>query len=35
MTGVWEVEYTDEFGEWWDGLTPEQQEALGLLDDMP
>ena len=28
MAGVWEVEYTDEFGEWWDGLTPEQQEAL-------
>ena len=28
MVGVWEVEYTDEFGEWWDDLTPEQQEAL-------
>ena len=28
MVGVWEVEFTDEFGEWWDGLTPEQQEAL-------
>ncbi len=25
---MWEVEFTDEFGEWWDGLTPEQQEAL-------
>lgn len=28
MADVWEVEFTDEFGEWWDGLTPEQQEAL-------
>ena len=25
---VWEVEYTDEFGLWWDGLTQDQQEAL-------
>ena len=25
---VWEVEYTDEFGLWWDGLTKDQQEAL-------
>ena len=25
---MWEVEFTDEFGAWWDGLTPEQQEAL-------
>lgn len=25
---MWEVEYTDEFGKWWDGLTAEQQEAL-------
>ena len=24
----WEVEYTDEFHEWWIGLTREQQEAL-------
>ncbi|MGI8461028.1 MAG: type II toxin-antitoxin system RelE/ParE family toxin [Solirubrobacterales bacterium] len=24
----WEVEFTDEFEEWWDGLTPAQQEAL-------
>lgn len=28
MGGVWGVEYTDEFGEWWDSLTSEQQEAL-------
>jgi hypothetical protein len=25
---TWEVEYTDEFGDWWEQLTPEQQEAL-------
>ena len=25
---MWEVEYTDEFGAWWDTLTAEQQEAL-------
>jgi len=25
---VWEVEYTDEFGQWWDGLSQAQQEAL-------
>lgn len=26
---MWEVEYTDEFETWWDGLTIEQQEAVG------
>lgn len=25
---MWEVEYTDEFEDWWNDLTPEQQEAL-------
>jgi hypothetical protein len=25
---VWEIEYTDEFESWWDGLTPDQQEAV-------
>jgi hypothetical protein len=24
----WEVEFTQEFGDWWDGLTTNQQEAL-------
>jgi hypothetical protein len=32
----WEVEYTDEFGEWWNGLTQGEQEAItayvGLLE---
>lgn len=25
---VWEVEYTDEFGEWWDSLSTEVQDAI-------
>lgn len=25
---MWDVEYTDDFEEWWDELSPEQQEAL-------
>jgi len=24
----WEVEYTDEFGEWWHGLTEAEQESI-------
>jgi hypothetical protein len=24
----WEVEYTDQFGDWWDGLTKDEQEAV-------
>lgn len=24
----WEVEYTDEFGEWWDGLNEAEQESV-------
>ena len=31
----WEIEYTDEFGKWWDGLSMEEQEKVdakvGLL----
>lgn len=26
--GVWEVEYTDEFEEWWTGLTTGEQKAV-------
>lgn len=33
----WEVEYTDEFGEWWDSLTEREQESVRatvkLLED--
>jgi hypothetical protein len=25
---MWEVEYTDEFGEWWGELTDQEQDAL-------
>jgi len=34
--GVWAVEYTDEFGQWWDTLSSEEQQgidaAVGLLE---
>ena len=34
----WEVEYTDEFGEWWDSLSEEEQTSLDasvrLLEQM-
>jgi hypothetical protein len=33
----WDIEYTDEFGEWWDGLTEGEQESVRasvkLLED--
>lgn len=33
---MWEIEYTDEFEEWWAGLTQEEQESVsasvGLLE---
>ena len=25
---MWEVEFTDEFGDWWDSLTEDEQESL-------
>ncbi len=25
---MWDVEFTDEFEEWWNGLTPEEQEDV-------
>jgi hypothetical protein len=32
----WEVEFTDEFGDWWDGLTVDEQKSVaryvGLLE---
>ncbi len=28
MNVEWEVEYTDEFGAWWDGLTEGEQESV-------
>jgi hypothetical protein len=26
----WEIEFTDEFGEWWDDLTEEEQDAVAV-----
>lgn len=35
---MWEVEYTDEFGEWWETLSTEAQESLahdiGILENL-
>ena len=28
MVMSWEVEYTDEFGQWWQGLSEGQQDAM-------
>ena len=28
MSNQWEVEYTDELGQWWDGLTQAEQESI-------
>jgi hypothetical protein len=28
---AWEVEYTDEFGAWWDGLSEPQQDRLAAI----
>jgi hypothetical protein len=34
---AWDIEFTDEFGAWWDSLTPDEQESVdcgvGLLID--
>lgn len=27
---MWEVEYTDEFGEWWDELDADEQESIAV-----
>jgi hypothetical protein len=31
---AWEIEFTDEFGDWWRGLTIEQQEAVAQRIDL-
>ncbi|MDB9519774.1 type II toxin-antitoxin system RelE/ParE family toxin [Roseofilum reptotaenium CS-1145] len=28
---VWEVEYTNEFAQWWQGLLPEQQDDIASI----
>jgi hypothetical protein len=30
MSARWEVEYTDEFGEWWANLTIDEQESVAV-----
>lgn len=30
----WDVEYTDEFGAWWDGLTLEEQESIAAYVEL-
>lgn len=27
---TWYVEYTDEFGEWWEGLSADEQESVAI-----
>jgi hypothetical protein len=27
---IWEVEFTDEFESWWNGLTEEEQDSVGV-----
>lgn len=31
---MWDVEYTDEFAAWWDGLTAAEQDAIDIVVDM-
>jgi hypothetical protein len=31
--GVWEVEFTDEFESWWDGLSEEEQDDVAQSRD--
>jgi hypothetical protein len=31
---MWEVEFTDEFGEWWDSLLEEEQESIAASVDV-
>ncbi len=35
---MWEIEFTDEFGAWWDDLTAEEQDSIdrvvGLLESL-
>ena len=31
MSMAWNVEYTDEFGEWWDRLTEDEQKDIAVV----
>jgi hypothetical protein len=30
IINMWEVEYTDEFGEWWETLNDDEQDAVAF-----
>jgi hypothetical protein len=32
---VWEVEFTDQFGEWWDTLTVSEQQSIDAAEMIP
>jgi hypothetical protein len=32
---AWEVEFSDEFGEWWDGLTAAEQKRVDFSVRLP
>jgi hypothetical protein len=31
---AWGIEFTDTFGEWWEGLTPEEQDSVAMVVDL-
>ena len=31
---VWNVEYTNEFGDWWSGLTENEQEEIAAVVEL-
>ena len=31
---AWEVEYSDEFGEWWSALTAEQEDIVAAVNEL-
>lgn len=34
LVGPWDVEYTDEFGTWWAGLTASEQQSVSAYVEM-
>jgi hypothetical protein len=32
---AWEIEFTDEFGSWWDTLSPDEQAEIDAKVDLP
>jgi hypothetical protein len=31
---AWDIEFTDTFGEWWEGLTLEEQDSIAMVVDL-